>query len=371
MGINSWFFRESQGLNFAVPASTLASAYSDALALQGYLRFPGSPSVVPAQQLVPPPPDVNEPPVVRDLPAPLPASSDPDRPILRRGPPSPSLPPTPPTQDDPDRPILRRGPVPPNREVPAPVGNEFVKMARDAAFEFDRRLPSFVCKQMVTRYQSVTRHPEWHIQDLLSYNLFYEDGKEDYRDPKINGRAVKAGADKGSGQWSSGEFGAVVVGLFHPSTVADFRSKGRETINSRIAKAYTFSVDKDHSRWRIGAGWQWILPAYKGTIWIDEESYRTLRVEMEVVNMPPMFVLDHAEIMLDYGFAVIEGQRILLPTHAEVLSCERGTYSCSGNAIDFREYKAVSGHPSGQNPPEPGGHPAREYVTLQPLFGNF
>ena len=43
LGINSWFLKESQGLNFAVPTATLASAYSDARTLQGFLKFPGSP----------------------------------------------------------------------------------------------------------------------------------------------------------------------------------------------------------------------------------------------------------------------------------------------------------------------------------------
>jgi uncharacterized protein len=45
LGINSWFLKESQGLNFAVPASALASAYRGARSLQGVLRFPGVPPV--------------------------------------------------------------------------------------------------------------------------------------------------------------------------------------------------------------------------------------------------------------------------------------------------------------------------------------
>ena len=52
LGINSWFVKESQSLNFAVPASTLASAYSGARALR-ILQFPGLP---PASQAQAPPP---------------------------------------------------------------------------------------------------------------------------------------------------------------------------------------------------------------------------------------------------------------------------------------------------------------------------
>ena len=42
LGINSWSLKESQGLNFAVPVSTVASAYSGARAIQGSLTFPRS-----------------------------------------------------------------------------------------------------------------------------------------------------------------------------------------------------------------------------------------------------------------------------------------------------------------------------------------
>ncbi len=54
MGINSWFLKESQSLNFAVPVSTLASAYSGARAIQGSLRFPrpsGSEATAPVRDV--------------------------------------------------------------------------------------------------------------------------------------------------------------------------------------------------------------------------------------------------------------------------------------------------------------------------------
>jgi len=117
---------------------------------------------------------------------------------------------------------------------------------------------------------------------------------------------VKTGADKESGSWSSGEFGTLVIDLFLPATAADFRPKGQETINHRTAKVYTFAVTKEHSHWRIQGGTQWILPAYKGTIWIDKETYRALRIETEAINMPQAFILDHTESAADYDFVTIK-----------------------------------------------------------------
>jgi hypothetical protein len=293
------------------------------------------------------------------------ASDDPDRPVLRRGAPPKraaaddaeqeksvqmasarvNAPAAAPSKND--EPEIHTDPA-----APAEVhyitgsGDEFIQKAREAAFEFDKKLPNFICQQQVTRYQSETKKPNWVAMDVLSYDLVYENGKEDYKNPKINGKAVKAGADKDSGSWSSGEFGTLLMDVFHPSTAADFRAKGQETIAHHAAKVYSFSVDKEHSHWRIQGGTQWILPAYKGTIWIDKETFRALRIEMEAINMPTAFVLDHTETAADYDYVTIKDQKVLLPTHAEVLSCERGSFLCSRNAIDFRNYHAYAGESS-------------------------
>lgn len=294
------------------------------------------------------------------------ASDDPDRPVLRRG-----APPKRASSDDADsdKPVQMASAktgapsvTPPSRsdepeihtdpDAPAQVhyvtgsGDEFIQKAREAAFEFDQKLPNFVCQEMVARYQSETRKPNWQAMDVLSYDLVYEDGKEVYKNPKINGKVVKNGADKETGSSSTGEFGMILVDIFSPASAADFHPKGQDTINHRSARVYTFSVDKDHSHWKIQIQAQWILPAYKGTIWIDKETSRALRIEMEATNMPSAFAQDHAETAVDYDFVMIKDQKILLPTHAEVLGCERGSFVCWRNAIDFRNYHAYTGESS-------------------------
>jgi TPR repeat protein len=60
LGINSWYGKESQNLNFAVPASTLVTAFAGARALRESLRFPGLPPVsqADAPPRAEPPPDL-------------------------------------------------------------------------------------------------------------------------------------------------------------------------------------------------------------------------------------------------------------------------------------------------------------------------
>lgn len=93
LGINSWYGEESQNLNFAVPASTLALAYTGARSLRGSLRFPGlsTVSTAAAPSLAVPPPNV-------PLPAPRPEPGGPvvsgpifmDPPVLEANWPPPS-----------------------------------------------------------------------------------------------------------------------------------------------------------------------------------------------------------------------------------------------------------------------------------------
>jgi hypothetical protein len=46
------------------------------------------------------------------------------------------------------------------------------------------------------------------------------------------------------------------------------------------------------------------------------------------------------ETSTDYDFVRLAvGKEFLLPVEAEVLSCERGTSSCTRNKIEFRNYR--------------------------------
>jgi hypothetical protein len=85
------------------------------------------------------------------------------------------------------------------------------------------------------------------------------------------------------------------------------------------------------------------LPPYKGAIWIDKETGRVLRIEMQANRMPQEFPYDKVESATDYEFTRIGEGQFLLPVHSETLMCERGTNICSRNTIDFRNYHKYAG----------------------------
>jgi hypothetical protein len=279
-------------------------------------------------------------------------------------------------EQDPDRPMLRRGkpagrkaaskvepdaqpeaapaqtasakPPEPARAMPAaetePATDPAIEKARTAAAAFSETLPNYVVQEFMSRYASETRTPDWRPLDVVSCDVVYENGKENYRNLKINSKPVKEGMEQMSGAWSTGEFGTMLQDLLSPMTAARFRYRKPDTIGGRDAVVYDYSVDRENSHWLVKVASQSVEPAYRGAVWIDKETSRILRIEMDAVGLPEAFPLDHVESAAEYGFVRLgTTAQFLLPVHAETLSCQRGSFQCSQNKIDFRNYHKYTG----------------------------
>jgi len=222
---------------------------------------------------------------------------------------------------------------------PSPTGNPsaaLIEKARAAAFEFSQNLPNFICKEVMARYSQ--RGRDQMPLDVVSAEIIYDQGKETYRNVKIDDRPTAASLEEISGSWSTGEFASTLLSLFAPETNARFRSGGATTISGVTAQVYDFDVSKANSRWMVRAESQTLVPAYKGSVWIDPSTARVLRVEMQAHNIPPDFPMDTIESAVDYSYVLIGGKSFLLPVHAESLGCPRAAGGCSHNIIDFRNY---------------------------------
>jgi hypothetical protein len=236
----------------------------------------------------------------------------------------------------------------PTRSEPAPIPivnprQEIVEKARQAAASFLQSLPNYVCHQFTTRYANQTRATDWQPIDVITTDLVYEEGKESYRNLQINGKSTKKSPEE-SGAWSTGEFGTILEDLFSPATDAEFRFMKDTSISGFSSAVFDFSVERPNSHWRISVPGQFVQPAYKGTIWVDKKTFRVLRIEMQARQMPQDFPEDTVETAVDYQYITLgTTEQFLLPVHAEVLSCMRGSNSCQRNVIDFRNYHKFSG----------------------------
>lgn len=285
--------------------------------------------------------------------------------------PSPNLVNLPPSTVSLPRPQPREDVVvnPPDDSEPAlerlPLGvhqeDALIRKATEAALEFTETLPNYVCQEVVLRFESDAKPPSWHAIDIVSTDVVYENGKEDYRNITVNGKPAAKNLEQ-TGAWSTGEFGTLLIDLFSPATAAEFHPRGEARVAGITAKLYSFDVKRENSHWTLHFGSQTYQPAYSGSTWIDPRTSRVLRIEMEARGLPVGFPTDHVESATDYQYIRLGGtQEYLLPVHSEILSCQRGTSDCSKNSIDFRNYHKYTGestiqfgNEAPQNPAAPG-----------------
>jgi hypothetical protein len=288
------------------------------------------------------------PPTTVRPPDPKPDPDDPGKPVLRRGTPAPrhaisdqsvteaaAAPAAPP-------PPVTNSAAPPQSGAPAgiPLSDDpIIAKAREAAFSFTETLPNYMVQQITTRYE--TEHPKqgWAARDIVTADVTVQDGRESYRNIKVGNKSTDRPMDQIEGTRSTGEFSTLLEQLLD-NAATRFKSGGTDTIHNRSAYVYSFEIPREASRWRIEAPSQLYYPAIKGSVWIDKETSRVLRIEQQGKPMPALFPFDTIETTADYDFIRLgTAGPFLLPVEAEVLSCQRGTSICNRNKIEFRNYR--------------------------------
>jgi len=215
-----------------------------------------------------------------------------------------------------------------------------IEQAREKAAQFAGQLPNFFCQQVTTRYESDHPREGWTPLDIVTADVAYDNGQESYKNIKINNKPVNKNMEDIGGTRSSGEFASILEDLMSPDTGAIFRKNGSDTIVGRSTWVYTFEVPRERSHWRVEAPAQLYYPAFRGSVWIDKQTSRVLRIEQQAHNIPILFPFDTVETATDYDYVRLSTpQQYLLPVDAEVLSCLRGSSNCSRNKIEFRNYR--------------------------------
>ena len=220
-----------------------------------------------------------------------------------------------------------------------PGYDRFLEKVSNEVFRFSTTLPDFICDQLTSRFQSKSNPPRWRRRDRISAEVLYVDGKESYRNIRRNGKRLKRGSPQSTGAWSTGEFGTLMQDLFSQTTDAEFEYGMLSEIGGIRARLYGFKVRQTSSHWRVDFEGHVLYPAYQGSVWIDPDRLRVLRIEMQARDVPPDYPMDTIETTVDYGPVRIAGQEYLLVTKAENLSCKRYSKYCTRNEIEFRNYR--------------------------------
>jgi hypothetical protein len=232
-------------------------------------------------------------------------------------------------------------PVQPPSDPRAPQFNnddQIIADARSVAGAFSASLPNYLVEQVTSRYFSPGGLGGWRPIDVVTAQLAFVDGKEDYRDFRIDGKPADRPEDSGS--WSTGEFGTTLEDVLSIATNASFRRVREDRVSGRATLVYEISVAQPGSHWTLVAPDQRrYRPAYEGAIWIDMQTHRVLRIEQRAIGLPPDFPFNRAEATLNYTFAEIERQTYLLPGNANNIFCASGSGTCTRNTIEFRNYR--------------------------------
>jgi hypothetical protein len=221
-----------------------------------------------------------------------------------------------------------------------------LEQTRLHALQFAEELPNFVVTQTVSRYLRTPDTPDWQLQDKLEVELSYRIGTgEVFNLLRVNGAATRQSYEELGGSTSTGEFGSLLASLFAPETKAEFREVKRETFRGRETVVFDFKVRRANSRTQLGdkSSGQKTIAGYSGSVWIDTETKRVLRMEDAADEIPAGFPVTLSENAIEYDWATIAGVRYLVPIRAEVLLGRDNQRVYTRNVIDFRDYRKFEG----------------------------
>jgi hypothetical protein len=241
---------------------------------------------------------------------------------------------------------LRTSAPPPPKPVyvpPPPPSSieqeQIIDQARDYALNYTKQLPNFICVQVTRRdYDPTGTGNNWYHSDTLTARLSYN-GAENYEvilhnnQPVTNGNMRQFG-----GTTSEGEFGSMMDQIFEPETHTQFSWDHWGKLRGRKTYVFAYDVQQEFSHYRVEAeGAETIVPAYRGLVYIDEDTKMVVKIVMTPYDMPSTFPIREISSSLDYDLETIGDQQFMLPLKS-VLTSKRAR-QMTRNDIEFRLYR--------------------------------
>jgi hypothetical protein len=228
-------------------------------------------------------------------------------------------------------------------QAPPPDSIEQAKIideTREYVKNYTKNLPNFICVQVTRRDADPTGlGTAWHHLDTITARLAYNERHEDYQIILVNNAPVtNMTMEKLGGTTSWGEFGSMMSEIFEPSSNARFEWDHWGTLRGRRTYVFAYDIEQQYSQFHITAEKTLdIVPAYRGLIYIDQDTKMVTKITQVPYNMPETFPIHEVKLSLDYDFVKIGDQEFLLPLKSENTSSR--TRYMSRNEIEFRLYR--------------------------------
>jgi hypothetical protein len=217
---------------------------------------------------------------------------------------------------------------------------KIIDEAREYALNYTKQLPNFICVQVTRRdYDPTGSGNSWYHQDTITARLSYN-GFENYEVILHNNQPVTDGKNmrQFGGTTSEGEFGSMMKEIFEPETHTEFSWDHWGKLRGRKTYVFAYDVQQEYSKYRVEAdGAQAIVPAYRGLVYIDEDTKMVVKIVMQPHDMPSTFPIHDITSSLDYDLETIGDQQYMLPLKS-VLTSKRDR-QMTKNDIEFRLYR--------------------------------
>jgi hypothetical protein len=218
----------------------------------------------------------------------------------------------------------------------------FIEETRKVVRDYLDELPDFICQQDIQRYFDYEGSGAWDKADTLIYELTYNRKHESYKPINSVGRPITRPLDDVKGAYSTGDFASGLASLFDLETKTVFKPAGKERLGNRQALLYDFRVPVESSKLVVKAeGAKPLIVGYSGTVWIDAETKKVLRIDQAIDDLPKSHPVTHSESSVDYDIIKLRGLDVdfLLPTRAEFIIADRRQKHYFRNLIHFKFYR--------------------------------
>jgi len=217
---------------------------------------------------------------------------------------------------------------------------KIIDQARDYALNYTKQLPNFICVQVTRRdYDPTGTGNNWYHSDTITSRLSYN-GAENYEVILHNNQPVtNANMRQFGGTTSEGEFGSMMDQIFEPETHTQFSWDHWGKLRGRKTYVFAYDVEQEFSKYHVEADDDKlsIVPAYRGLVYIDEDTKMVVKIVMTPYDMPSTFPIREISSSLDYDLETIGDQQFMLPLKS-VLTSKRAR-QMTRNDIEFRLYR--------------------------------
>jgi hypothetical protein len=209
------------------------------------------------------------------------------------------------------------------------------------ALAYRHQLPDFIAQQTTTTNQGLST-------STITAQVTFRQGQEHYSQVTINGRRVESNSltsalPKNIRFSSTGEFGSLLVDLFTSPGAADFKFRKEASLRGVAVAIYDFHLPAEKNTfWTVqGTNKQILKPEFRGELWLEEQTGRPLREELEPVNLPTGSGVAAIKTITDYAMTLVgDIGTFLLPVKSESRICFWSShFPCVTNVLIFHNYR--------------------------------